>query len=206
MPGPTEAQQARRDNGPASERGALRKRELMTAARRVFERKGFIETRVSDIVREARVSHGTFYTYFDTKDEVFRALVKDLSSRVGQEAREAMAEADGALEAERVALESFLRFARENKEIYRIIDESEFVDPESFRRHYETTAERILARLHRGAASGELRGDLTEAHAWALMGMNVFLGLRFAILSDTHSAPEVAEAAQSILRAGIVAK
>lgn len=71
MPGPTEVQQARRDNGPITDRGAARRRELLLAARRVFERKGFMETRVTDIVKEAAVSHGTFYTYFDTKEAVF---------------------------------------------------------------------------------------------------------------------------------------
>ena len=71
MPGSTEAQQARRDQGPVTGRGAQRREELLAAARRVFERKGFIDTRVSDIVKEARVSHGTFYTYFDTKEAIF---------------------------------------------------------------------------------------------------------------------------------------
>ena len=146
------------DKTPRTERGRKTLRKLLDAAAKEFGEKGFHEGSISGITRRAGVALGSFYTYFDTKDEVFRALVKDLSSRVGQEAREAMAEADGALEAERVALESFLRFARENKEIYRIIDESEFVDPECFRRHNETTAERILARLHRGAATGELQG------------------------------------------------
>lgn len=74
MPGPTEVQQARRDIGPVTGRGAQRKQALLEAARRVFERKGFIETRVSDIAKEAKVSHGTFYTYFDTKEAVFKAV------------------------------------------------------------------------------------------------------------------------------------
>lgn len=78
MPGPTEAQQARRDQGPVTDRGAQRKEELLAAARRVFERKGFAETRVSDIAKEARVSHGTFYTYFDTKEAVFTALSRSV--------------------------------------------------------------------------------------------------------------------------------
>jgi AcrR family transcriptional regulator len=42
----------------------------------VFGRKGFLETRVADIVREAKVAHGTFYTYFDSKEEVFREAAK----------------------------------------------------------------------------------------------------------------------------------
>jgi len=74
MPGPTEVQQTRRDQGPVTDRGAQRREELLAAARRVFERKGFIETRVSDIAKEARVSHGTFYTYFDTKEAIFKEV------------------------------------------------------------------------------------------------------------------------------------
>ncbi|MGV9861770.1 TetR/AcrR family transcriptional regulator [Rhodococcus koreensis] len=74
MPEPTETQQVRRDQGPITGKGAQRKEALLAAARRVFERKGFIDTRVSDIVKEAGVSHGTFYTYFDTKEAVFKAV------------------------------------------------------------------------------------------------------------------------------------
>jgi AcrR family transcriptional regulator len=74
MPGRTQVQQARRDQGPITDRGALRKQALLEAARRVFERQGFIEARVSDIAKEAQVSHGTFYTYFDTKEAVFEAV------------------------------------------------------------------------------------------------------------------------------------
>src|SRR5690606_20413554 len=106
---------------------------------------------------------------------------------------------------ERVALEAFLRFAREHKEIYRIIDEAEFVDAEVFRNHYESTATRIFARLEAGMASGELRGDLDEAHAWAIMGMNVFLGLRYAVWSGDRTAEEIAACASSILERGIEA-
>ena len=149
---------------------------------------------------------GSFYTYFESKDAIFRALVQDLSSRVGLEARRALTGNLDALDTERVALEAFLRFAQEHKEIYRIIDESEFVDPASFRVHYETTAQRILERLRSGGRSGELRTDLEEAHAWALMGMNVFLGLRYAIWSDDRSAEQIASLANSILREGIVAQ
>jgi len=72
----TEPQQARRNAGPATTRGAERKQELLVAARRVFEHRGFAEARVADITREAGVSHGTFYTYFDTKEAVFVAVAQ----------------------------------------------------------------------------------------------------------------------------------
>ncbi|MDQ6523468.1 TetR/AcrR family transcriptional regulator [Nocardioides sp. LHD-245] len=69
-------QQARRDQGPLTERGVQRREALLSAARRVFETKGFVDARVSDIVREAKVSQGTFYTYFDTKEAVFAAVAR----------------------------------------------------------------------------------------------------------------------------------
>ena len=50
----------------------------MDAARAVFERKGFIDTKVSDIAAEAGVAHGTFYTYFDTKEAIFTAVSYDV--------------------------------------------------------------------------------------------------------------------------------
>lgn len=49
---------------------------MLEAARRVFERQGFSDARVSDIVREAGVSQGTFYVYFDTKEAIFAAVAQ----------------------------------------------------------------------------------------------------------------------------------
>src|SRR3546814_8516043 len=82
---------------------------------------------------------------------------------------------------ELIGLASFLGFVREHKEIYRIIDEAEFVDYASYRRHYETTVERIRQRLEAGAVRGEIRSDVGEIHAWAIGGMNVFLGMRYGL-------------------------
>ena len=55
------------------------KEDLIAAARATFEERGYFETRVADIVRRAHVSHGTFYTYFDSKDDVLRTIVDQLN-------------------------------------------------------------------------------------------------------------------------------
>lgn len=190
---------------PRTERGRQTLRKLLDAAAIEFGEKGFHEASIIGITGRAKTALGTFYTYFDSKDEIFRALVTDLSDRVRSTVGAALTgRADGgALETEREALAAFLRFAGEHKEIYRIIDEAEFVDPASYRSHYESTARRIFERLQAGGRSGELRTDLQEAHAWAIMGMNVFLGLRYSIWSEELPADQVAEVARSILRDGI---
>ena len=163
---------------PRTARGAQTMRKLLDAAEAEFGERGFHEASVSGITRRAGTALGSFYTYFDTKDDVFRALVKDMSERVKTEVGSAIGPDLSSLDVESTALSAFLEFVRTHKEIYRIIDEAEFVDPDSYRAHYETTASRIEARLAKGMESGEFRPDLEEAHAWAMMGMNVFLGLR----------------------------
>jgi len=51
-----------------------RRKELVDAAGRVFMEKGYAAATVSDITREAGTAHGTFYVYFDGKEDVFDAV------------------------------------------------------------------------------------------------------------------------------------
>ncbi len=191
---------------PRTERGRRTLRKLLDAAAVEFGERGFHEASISGITARAGTALGSFYTYFDSKEAIFQALVRDMSEAVKVAAREALAEPASALERERAALTAFLRFAAEHKEVYRIIDEAEFVDPESYRQHYETTGARILDRLREGARKGELRADLEEAHAWAIMGMNVFLGLRYAVWGEGDlPAERVAAIAGDLLAKGIAA-
>lgn len=193
------------DKAPRTERGRKTLRKLLDAAAREFADHGFHEASISGITRRAGVALGSFYTYYDSKDAIFRALVKDMSEAVGAAARNALVPGMDALEVERAALEAFLRFAAENKALYRIIDEAEFVDAESYRAHYETIGSRIEDRLRTGGKGGELREGLGTPEAWALMGMNVFLGLRYAIWAreGDPDAAEVAAAANRLLQSGI---
>ncbi|MBV7265000.1 TetR/AcrR family transcriptional regulator [Erythrobacter ani] len=191
---------------PRTERGRRTLRKLLDASAVEFGEKGFHEASVSSITRRAGVALGSFYTYFDSKDALFRALVADMSENVKSSARSALVPNMSALEIEQAALAAFLDFAREHKEIYRIIDEAEFVDPESYRAHYETIADRIRARLEAGSAAGEFRTGLGELEAWAVMGMNVFVGLRYAVWSDNEdvrTSVEIAGAVNALLANGI---
>jgi len=190
---------------PRTERGRRTLRKLLDAAAEEFGEKGFHEASVSSITRRAGVALGSFYTYFDSKDALFRALVADMSEKVRTSARSALTAQMGALEIERAALAAFLRFASEHKEIYRIIDEAEFVDPASYRQHYETIAARIADRLRRGADQGEFRDELGELEAWAVMGMNVFVGLRYVVWGGAEIGPdEVAAGVNRLLEQGVL--
>lgn len=191
---------------PRTARGERTRRKILDAARNEFGSRGFAETGISDITRAAKVALGTFYTYFHSKEEVFRALVSDMSEQVRVAVAPSFADGRGTLESEERALAAFLNFVSDHQQVYRIIDEAEFVDPAGFRAHYEKTAARIAERLAEGATAGKMAPATdpldAEVRAWAIMGMNVFLGLRFGVWGNEDPAT-VAASANRMIREGL---
>src|SRR3712207_9046809 len=66
------------DKEPRTERGRKTLRRLIEAAAAEFGERGFHEAAITGITPRAGVALGTFYTYFESKEEVFRALVLDM--------------------------------------------------------------------------------------------------------------------------------
>ena len=63
---------------------AERRQQLLEAATRAFGEKGYHGTQVSDIIAAAGVARGTFYLYFESKREIFEAIVSDIIAKVHQ--------------------------------------------------------------------------------------------------------------------------
>ena len=61
-----------------------RRQQLLQAATWVFARKGYRRAGISDIIARAGVARGTFYLYFDSKEQVFLAIVSDFHQRISQ--------------------------------------------------------------------------------------------------------------------------
>jgi len=191
---------------PRTARGRETLRKLLDAAAKEFGELGFHAASISGITRRAGTALGSFYTYFDSKEAIFSALVKDMSQAVAGAAAAAMPDGVSGVARERDVLIAFLDFARAHKEIYRIIDEAEFIDPVNYRAHYEGAAKRIAARLDQAASQGEVAAGDNEVRAWALMGMNVFLGMRYGVWEESRRADEIAVVIESMLRDGIAAR
>lgn len=62
---------------PRKRRKEARPAELLAAALTQFVDKGYAATRLEDVARQAGVSKGTLYLYFDNKEALFKAVVQD---------------------------------------------------------------------------------------------------------------------------------
>jgi AcrR family transcriptional regulator len=163
----------------ATAKGQRTRDELVSAARRVFERSGYLDTRVADIAAEAGVAHGSFYTYFSSKQHVFLAIVREL----GQQFQDAVAPspADAGADAYEALARSnrrYLEAYRANCVMWALVEQVSTIDPEIHRirllgrrQHVDRIARTIRRWQERGLADREI-DPRTTAGALASMLSN----------------------------------
>lgn len=193
-----------RDREPSTARGEATRKKLLAAAERLFGREGYHRTSVAGITREAGVGHGTFYLYFESKEEIFRELVRHLSHELRATIARAVEGLDDRLEVERVGFRTFFRFAREHRNLYRIVHEAESVDPALARWYYERIGRGYAEGLRAAMEAGEIRRLDPEALAYALAGIGHMLGVRWVLWEETEPPEAWMETLVSFLRDGLV--
>lgn len=162
---------------PSSERARHTQAQLLSAAQRVFERDGYFDARVADIAAEAGGSHGSFYTYFRSKNDVFRAVMQSALDRI-HAAGAATAE-DKSLDPIKridVANRRFVEVYRQNTALMALLEQVATIDEEIrslrliVRARSVARVEKSIRRLQR---EGKARPDIIDVHtaAGALVGM-----------------------------------
>jgi AcrR family transcriptional regulator len=84
------------DKQPKTTRGQRTREKLLRAAEAEFGEKGFHTVGINDITRRAGVALGTFYVYFESKEEIFAAVVREAAEQVTSTVRRAVDGADTA--------------------------------------------------------------------------------------------------------------
>jgi AcrR family transcriptional regulator len=162
-----------------------RRSELAAAAARVFAERGVANTSVSDIVKAAGVAQGTFYLYFQSKDDVLLAVVDEMAEQLIGQIRSAVETAGS------TAVEKFL--ALRDVFIAADIDASaadlaDFMHRRENRPLHDRMSEQFVPALiplmesivAQGVAEGTFAVRDTRAAAWFVLG-----GLQSAELSGT---------------------
>lgn len=180
----TETETTDASSGPRSRKGAETRARLMDAAKRVFERNGFLEARVSDIAHEAGLSHGSFYHYFESKEQIFREISEEHEALLtapsepaevaatGGPPPEQLDEFDRLLRANRRYLERY----RDNGRIMGVIEEVSRYDDhvnEARMRRQKHFADRAEAAIRRLQADGIASPDVDPEIASVALGSMV---------------------------------
>lgn len=88
---------------------------ILAAARQVFDRLGFATATVRDIIRATPLASGTFYNYFQSKEEVYQALCDELALKIRPRLQQVRASATSGEDFLKSSFRAFFLFVADNR-------------------------------------------------------------------------------------------
>ena len=166
--------------GGQTRRGAGTRARLVRAAKKVFERDGFLEARITDISKMAGFSHGAYYHYFDSKEELFREVAEIQEARLTAPPDDpglVDAHDDSPIERIRKANRRYLLRYREEAQIMGVIEQVSRYDAPvnearmARQRHFAERSERAIRRWQQeGLVDPGLDATLVSDALGAMVG------------------------------------
>lgn len=166
-----------------AERNEATKRKLFEAATKVVGRHGYAEASVARITELAGVAQGTFYNYFDSRQELLDQLLPAVGLDMLQFIRARTEDQTPAAKREVSGFRAFFEFLLEVPEFQRILNEAEVFAPAGYQKHLENIAKPFVRLLKRARGAGEIADysdDEFEALVHMFMGARGYLSLRYA--------------------------
>ena len=150
--------------GVRQARAAETEAALKEAAKRVFDRAGYLNAKITDITAEAGRAAGSFYSHFDGKEQLLEALLADMISEGHRRATLPGHSPDfSKLDAVRYHVAGYWNFVAENRPVILALNQAAMVSDHFARRQRELLEPqyRELAGhlAYVTAAGGQLPGD-----------------------------------------------
>lgn len=184
---------------PQTARGRRTRDSLVQAARVVFERDGWVASRLVDIAAEAGCSIGSFYTWFDGKDEVLAAVLQAVQEDMLHPGTGRFEAQDDPVAVIAASNRAYFEAFRRNARLMALLQQVAAVDPR-FRDLRRARSEAFVARNARAIADLQQRGLADraidpQAAAKALSGMVSRLAHDVFAFGDDEGVDELVETA-----------
>ncbi|MEU4317616.1 TetR/AcrR family transcriptional regulator [Nocardia fluminea] len=142
---------------PVTQRGLRTRASLIAAARKVFERLGYLDTRLVDITKAAKCSAGTFYTYFASKEEVFAAVLEVAQEDMMHPGTPRVADDGDPAQIIEASNRAYFQAYERNAELMGLLEQVASIDPE-FGKLRRDRGEAFIARNARSIEDLQERG------------------------------------------------
>jgi AcrR family transcriptional regulator len=155
---------------------------LLLAAEHLFGERSYWRTTVAEICAMAGMATGSFYAHFDSKGDIFAAVIRRINSDLRRALSAALVDVEPDQRSrERACFRAYFDLTSERPWIYRIVREAEFVAPAEFRAYYERLANGYAAGVRTAQAEGDIdAGFDPEVIAYLYTGLGNFIGMRWA--------------------------
>ena len=166
-----------------AEKAKIARQKILDAAAAIVGKYGYAGASVSRITERAKVAHGTFYNYFEDRQDLFDRLLPEMDGALLDFVDARTRGSATTLENEERGFRAFFEFARQNPSFSRIVDEAGAGAPKARASHFQRLYARFKASLHEGWKRGELPGydeDELEVLAYILMASSNYLSMLYS--------------------------
>ena len=138
--------------GRRAQERADHRQTMLTAAERVFVRKGFREATIAEIAREADFAVGTFYNFFESKDDLYAQVLDGIVREFMAEFERDVQQRDDPASALSALIDLRMRVFAQHREFFRLFFEQSAVGVRltrkhlKFREHYRVAVSDIFSR------------------------------------------------------------
>jgi AcrR family transcriptional regulator len=197
----TDGTRTRRRPAVSAEDKLHRRDEIMAAAKKVFARNGFHATTIGDIAKEAGFAYGSVYNYFDSKEDLFQALMSAEEYALRTHLAVALA-ATGSRPSEsweplRATVQATFEFFEADRATAKLMFRDAYALGERFEKHlidiYQRFIDDIEARIVAAQEQGEVILVSPRMAAYSMGALIGQLAHRRLITDDGVTAAQVAD-------------
>jgi AcrR family transcriptional regulator len=191
---------------PKTEKGKAKLDKIIESAIDLIYEKGFNNTSIGDITRNANVSYGSFYFYFNNKDDLLVELVRKLNRDLRHYLTESIKGLKDRVSIEKRGFEAFFEWMQKNKKLYKILIEAEANNLQVYAWHYRKIAEKYSQKLKEAMEKGEITAYDPETLSFILMGIADFIAKRYILWDGKEVPPTVIKDVEKTLERMLSAK
>lgn len=155
---------------------------ILEAAAQTVGEDGYADASVAKITRLAGVAQGTFYNYFETRQDVLDKLLPYMGRQMLEHIGRSMSRDLTGAAREEARFRAFFDYLNEHPAFYRILYEAEIFAPESHDEHFRILVAGYKGALDRAAARGEIQGyspQELETVIYMLLSARAYLAMRY---------------------------
>lgn len=184
------------------------RRALFRAAAKVVGDYGYADASISRITSEANIAQGTFYNYFETRQDLFDQLLPEVGGNMLDHIKEQVETSVSGVERELQRLTAYFDYLHENPEFYRILNEAEIFAPKAHEKHFQMLIAGYMSAFRRSRDRDELQNysdEELEVIAYILLAARGYLSLGYAVRGGRSRKvpPQVYSAYEKIVSSGL---
>ena len=140
-----------------------RRADILAAAKAVFSKNGYHGTTIADIAKTAKLSYGSIYWYFDSKDALFHELMESEGQALRRHVTDALTTTAGGPDAPfRAAVRATFEFFESDRALVKLLFRDSYALGDRFEKHLFGIYEEFIGDIEKIVADAQARGLIVD--------------------------------------------